>query len=324
MKKVILSFLITVLLLTGLIMFGGYSKIIDKLTSINLFLYGLAFISWTILNMILAIRIKHLLEYLGHRISYVDSFLTHMTGMLISDFTPARVGYFIVPILLKKDHKIPINKGVLITLGPQMFEFIWKIMISYLLLFLIMDKLDVNQLWMFIVAGIIGIVSLLFVVYLLLSERGIKKFSFVKKIPLLDRIYDLFYKMQKNGHVLINEWRFIILTLIGAWLFKALEWVLIAWSLNIHLFDNLVIEFVFYGSFQSFISFLNFIPIPTLAGTGFSEGIAAGVLTLLGVPLPTAVLFSILARFDSVVIDVIFGIPKLEELRLKEISKVIR
>ena len=90
-----------------------------------------------------------------------------------------------------------------------------------------------------------------------------------------------------------------------------MEWFLILHALNITLFANPITEILFLGCFQSFVFFLQFIPLPTVAGTGFTEGISTGILVLFGISLPLAVAFSILTRLIPLVVDIPLGMIKI-------------
>jgi len=311
--KVFISLFIGLGLLYAVLWYGGIDEVVDALSKANLLYLALGMGLWVLLNYVLSIRIKGILEFLGSKISYQESFLSHMAGVLASDITPARVGYFSTAFLFKKEHKIPISKGIMALFGPQLFEFLWKVIISFALFIVLIKTVAPNdyQLTLFIIFGLLAGIGLIFLLFAITSKRFINKLRFLERIPGINHGYKLLVSLNEHGHVLIKKWKLIWFTILTVWILKGMEWFLILHALNITLFANPIAEILFLGCFQSFVFFLQFIPLPTVAGTGFTEGISTGILVLFGISLPLAVAFSILTRLIPLVVDIPLGMIKI-------------
>jgi len=314
--KILISLSIGIGLLYAVLWYGGISEVLNVLSKANVFYLSIGVLLWVLLNFVLSIRIKKILEYLGHRINYTESFLSHMAGVLASDITPARVGYFSTAFLFKKEHNIPVTKGVMALFGPQLFEFLGKVIISFALFSVLIRTVapSEQQLLLFIIFGLLAGIGLILILLAIISERFINRLRFLEMVPGIKHGYRMLVSLNEHGHSLINKWKLIWATILIAWLLKGAEWYLVLHALNITLFANPIFEILFLGCFQSFIFFLQFIPLPTVAGTGFTEGVSTGILILFGINPAAAVGFSVLTRLITLVVDIPLGMFKITHI----------
>ncbi|HUW85528.1 MAG TPA: lysylphosphatidylglycerol synthase domain-containing protein, partial [Methanoregula sp.] len=75
---------------------------LSLLTNLDIRFILLAGLCYLLNNLLMAYRIKRILFALGENIRFRLVFFSHMAGMLLSDFTPARSGYLYVALALNK------------------------------------------------------------------------------------------------------------------------------------------------------------------------------------------------------------------------------
>lgn len=309
--SVALEIIISVLILAALLHFAGISDVVGIISNIRpeWLLVSLLFLLFTHIGM--SYRITLVLDYLKSPVSFLTALKCHLAGMLASDFTPARSGYFTTAFALSRNHSVPMEKGVISILGPQMFDFGLKVVaggvaLLYLMYFYIPDGPSSPL----ALTGVAVIALMIAVGMLLLFSKRFARFlAFISRIPfgLGDKLHSLILKMQENSHAIKALFPEITLLLLFTWLCKGLSWYGIALSVGVTV--DFPYPFLFYLFLQPLISMLEFIPTPTLAGMGLSEAGVAVVLSLFGVPLPIGVSYGILIRFAGMVLNA-FGISE--------------
>ncbi|MFH2106803.1 MAG: lysylphosphatidylglycerol synthase transmembrane domain-containing protein [Candidatus Micrarchaeota archaeon] len=303
-KTYIINIAITLAIIIAIFYFVDIGKVIEELTKVDMKFIVLAILVYIVLNVLMAKRIQKLLSAMGHKTSLSECVQANFGGMLLSDFTPVRSGYFFTAFSLSSKKGIPIEKTMLSIFGPQIFEFLLKVVCSGVLIFVVISNLipKENQNITLLLLVVMGL-GMLFLIALLFSKRLLQKFEFMKKLPGGKKLFYLMKLMQDNSNVLLKEWPVVFGVLFGAWVLKGIEWLLIAQSLGIEI--TAMNEFVFFLLFHSSITFLHFMPFPTIAGAGASEAISAGILSLLGVPLEKGLTFAILTRALMIFVDLI-------------------
>ncbi|MFA6530895.1 MAG: lysylphosphatidylglycerol synthase transmembrane domain-containing protein [Candidatus Micrarchaeia archaeon] len=301
----IINGLVSIAIMAAVLYFIGVDKIFSELQNINYFYILLSIVFLLIMDCAMAYRIKFILERNSVKIRFRDSFISHMVGMLLSDFTPARSGYFATAATLSYNYKVPSDKAMLAILGPQALDFIVKVVTgTACMMYISWYVLKINDGW-FIFLGA-ALMSLMIVVMLLLlfSKRFLKLFSFSKSFPLTEKIYHMFEKMQENSRMLLGIVPQLLVLVFISWTGKAISWYFVAKSLGITL--NLGFpEFLFYYMLQPTVTILEFIPSPTLAGIGLSEGGGAMLLSVLGVAPAKAASFIFLTRIKTTFVNLI-------------------
>ena len=317
--RFIINIIFTIVILGIIFYFIDLEMLVSSMLSIDLGLFVLAMFVYLLLNFVLAYRIKGLLNYLKQEISFKQTFMAHMTGMLASDFTPARSGYFLSAIIITNNTKIKLDKALMSIVGPQMIELIWKVLVSGVMFIFLINLLapSDNQLIITVIGFVLVVIGLSFILLLLMNEKLLNKFNFCEKIPLINFGYKIFCGMQKNGYVLLSQWKLIVSTALVAWVLKGVEWFIIAQAMGISPYGNPVQDLLFFMGLHSLITFFHFFPAPTFAGTGVAEGVAAGILLLLGVPIEIGISFAFISRLDSIIIDFI-GISEI--LKIKDLN----
>lgn len=281
----------------------------NALASAKLEYLGLALAAYALVNLFMSIRIRYVLLKLGHDIGITSILRSNYSGMLLSDLTPARVGYFFTAISISEKHGVEIQKSILSILGPQLIEFMIKILCSIVLLLWMMKQFSILNGAEVLVGGSIvaAIVVVGFFTLLLIDKKLFERFAFCKNIPLVKKAYHLFRLMQENSGVLMKELPAIVLWTCLGWISKGLEWFLIANAVGIEIAEG-IYGFFFFLLFHPFVTFIHFIPIPTLAGAGTGEAAIAAVLAIFGIGITASLAFGILARAVMLVLDLALGI----------------
>lgn len=302
----ILDAIISLALIYIILQYVGLDEFLKEVSSIKLVELGLSVLFLLIMFLGMSLRIRMLLSHFGTPLSFIDILRAHWVGMLLADFTPARSGYLAVAGILHTKHKIPLNKATLAILGPQMLDFIAKVVAGSAAIVLLLGNFirDDSSSWiLFAGAGVMSI-GVIVVLLLLFSKPFLNLFSFAKKLPLADKIYGIFEHMQADSHLVLSKLPQLLGILIITWSAKAFSWYFVAKSLGITL--NLGFpEPLFYFLFQPLITIVEFMPLPTIAGLGFSEGASIAVFGAYGVIHAKAAAFGLLARFKTTAVNLI-------------------
>jgi len=318
--RYIWNILFSIIILLILFYFVNVEWLISILFAANPTYLFLAILFYFILNVLMSLRIKTILKELGNNISLKAAIIADFTGMLASDFTPARSGYFFAAFDLSRRLKLPLEKTMISIFGPQLLEFVIKTLCVGILVIFVLNQFSVfeNHTAPILLSAVFVLVVILFFSALLFSKKLLSRCSFIKKLPFGKKLFSLFHLMQDNSNVLLKKkWAILSLT-VGSWFFKTCEWFCLAKALNISLFEQPLVEFLFIGIFQASITFIQFMPVPTLAGAGTSEAAFAGILFLFGIPLELGLAFGLLTRGLMIFVDFILGVSNLSVYVEKE------
>ena len=337
-KKFIANALISAILIVIVVYFSGGIDVLREIKNLDLFYLFLAIVALFIMYLAMAYRMFHLLKAMGVKIRYFDVLKSHFVGMLAADFTPARVGYFASSVDLHYKYKISSEKAFLVALGPQVFDFITKVLGGSLGILLIASKLTEIQDPVYTYFGVLALVVIIGIMALLMfSARFVRLLrwgsSFLKHIPLggiflpiVDKLLNMVRRMQNHSRVIIKEMWMIIAMIAIAWPAKALSWYFVAKSVGITI-ESGMDEIVFYLLFQPMLTILEFLPTPTLAGMGLSEGGAVLVMGIYGVSSAKAAAFALVARFKTTLFSLTLGTGEIVELVRnagKELSNILQ
>ncbi len=301
--------LISLLILAILFYLTGVDNILRVLFSAKLELIVLAIGVYLILNLAMSYRIKFVLKSIGENVPLFGIVPSNLAGMFASDLTPARIGYFFTAFSLSSKHKIPLDKSVMSILGPQIFDFMIKVVSAGLIFLLITGKFNGGQsLALNFIVLLAVFLVILFSGFLVFYPPLLSRLSFFEKFPMVPRVFRFIRGMhQHSERILSIKWGIIAITFF-TWSLKGLEWFLLSRAIGISLFDNVIFDFLSMMCFQAAITIIQFLPIPTLAGAGASEAAFVAVLFFFGVPVGTAVVFGLLTRLLMLTVDVL-GLP---------------
>jgi uncharacterized protein (TIRG00374 family) len=282
--------IIIILLLLGSVDYIQASQI---LLHLDWFFLILAALCYLLNNIIMAIRLKKVLGHLGDKIRFRIAFLSHMSGMLLSDFTPGRSGYLYVAFALNKKG-ISLPKGLAAIASTYIYDLLFKISLAIVAIYYFyatITGLPVGYiLYMIVILLFVIIAGYFFIMY-----PGQVLQNFCQKNTYLKQILEL--GEQSRSIQKISP--YIIFISFFGWILRGLEWFFVAKAIGavtISLIDALLLN--------PLLTILSLIPI-TPAGLGIQEAGVVGLLTLLGVSLATATAFAFLTRFLEIIVDLI-------------------
>lgn len=316
----LLNGLISLFLVGAILHLVGISEVLDAISSINIGLLLLSMFFLFLMDLFMSARVKLLLDHSGSGISYIDILKAHFVGMLSADFTPARSGYLATAGVLHYKYDVPSEKAMISILGPQIYDFALKLIAGTIAIVYILYTFIGPGDGLIIISGSVFMAFMLSVMILLLfSERFLRIFKFASTMPFISKIYSLFERMQKTSHIVVDKTPHLIFLMLCAWTAKSISWYFAAKSVGITVNTEFP-EIFFYFFLQPLITMIEFIPTPTIAGLGLSEGGTTLVFSLFGIPGATAAIFALLVRFKTTFVHLPAVPEAIATLRRKEES----
>jgi uncharacterized protein (TIRG00374 family) len=314
--QAVIGFLIIILA----IWYVGAQGLAKTLASARLEYVMLCLLAYFGMNLLFTIRLVRVLGSLGFKIGLWKTLIIQYGGMLASDFTPARSGYFAVPLMLK-ERDIPIASGLSSILGCQSIEFLIKMLGGTVAIAYLTSKTQLSQ--DLYILSIFGVLLMLLgsgaIALAMWSKKALGLIEHFNKIPLIGRLVSLLMEkiseFQRESEKVKNVIHEITILTIASWIFKGFEWYFIGLALGI---DS--ISWFGYFIIHPLITALSFIPL-TPSGLGFQEGGIVGVLYLLGIDFKIGLAFAILVRTLLILEDLI-GIQPLSKVGIRAIKTV--
>jgi uncharacterized protein (TIRG00374 family) len=282
--------IIIILLLLGSIDYIQASKVLLHLDWFFLILAGFCYF---LNNVIMSVRLKKILGYLGNKIRFRISFLSHMSGMLLSDFTPGRSGYLYVAFALNKKG-VPLPKGIAAITSTYIYDLLFKISLAIVAVYYFYASITGLPVG-YILYLIVILLLLIIAGYFLIMYPGQVLQNFCERNTYLKYLLDL----GEQSRSIQKMAPYIISVSCLGWILRGLEWFFVAKAIGgvtVGLVDALLLN--------PLLTILSLIPI-TPAGLGIQEAGIVGILALLGVSLAAATAFAFLTRFLEIVIDLI-------------------
>lgn len=308
-----LNVLVSLAIVSGLLVMVGLEEVLGQLSKLDLPYLALSILCLLGMDIVMSFRIKVLLDDMGAGMKFLDILRSHFVGMLLADFTPSRAGYFATVAAMRYNYGIKPDKALLSIFGPQMFDFIFKVVTgSIAILYIIFVFIGPGQGLVLIAGAFILSAIIVLMLLILFSKRFLSLFSFVKGIPFASKLYETTVRMQDSSHVVVRKTPHILALILVSWAFRSLSWYFAAKSAGISL-DTGFPEPLFYFFLQPLITMLEFVPSPTIAGLGLSEGGTTLVFSLFGVAGAQAATFALIVRFKSTLLHML-AIP--EALRI--------
>lgn len=296
---ILLNAAISLALVAALLHVVGFSDVLGRLAELDLIMLALSVLSLFCMDLVMAFRIRLLLDEMGSRVPFFKILRSHFVGMLAADFTPSRAGYFATAATLRYNHDVPSEKALLSIFGPQMFDFAFKVAAGGLaILYLMFAFIGPGQ-GIVLMAGAFVIGAFILIMLLVLfSRRFLALFGFARAFPFVSGFYGVLVRMQDSSHVVVRKTPHILALIIFSWVFRSLSWYFAAKSAGITIGTEFP-EVLFYFFLQPLVTMLEFVPSPTIAGLGLSESGSTLVFSLFGIPPAQAATFALIVRFKS-------------------------
>jgi len=293
------NIIISIILVSVILYYVGVTDVIQSLSSVNLWLLLLSVLFLLVMDLLMSYRIKIVLDYLKDGTSFINILKSHFVGMLSADFTPARSGYFATAGVLHYKYGVTSEHAMVSIFGPQIFDFALKLIAGTLgIIYILYRFIGPAQGWIIILGSVVMSLIVALMLLLLFSVRFLRLFSFSEKFPLVSSGYSLFVRMQDKSHAIVKKTPELLVLLLLTWSAKAISWYFVAKSVGITVNTEFP-EVFFYFFLQPLVTMLEFIPSPTIAGLGLSEGGTTAIFSFFGVPAAVAATFALLARFKT-------------------------
>ena len=310
--RILLQVIVMVALIGGLLWYVGIASLVTILSQMKLEYFALAFLAYFGINVLFAVRLMRVLKRDGVKTSFGKTLLAQYAGMLTSDVTPGRSGYFLVPVYLR-DQDVPASVSLSGILGIQTVEFLFKVFGGVLaLIFLVetVNLLAINQ-TLFILSALgvaLMLVGAVLLAALSWSQRVIKLFNRIASSRFLSRftggLIGRIEEYKESAHRTRKAIPEIAALTLMCWVLKGFEWYFLGLALGIT-----QIGWLGFFLLHPLVTALGFVPL-TPSGIGFQEGAIVAVFTILGMSLPQAVAFALLSRVLLIVEDLV-GVPQI-------------
>jgi uncharacterized protein (TIRG00374 family) len=280
---------------------------LSLLTHLDIRFILLASLCYFLNNLLMAYRIKKVLFAMGENIRLRMVFFSHMAGMLLSDFTPARSGYLYVAIALD-NHDIQMEKGVATITSTYLYDLTFKMIVAILGAYFLYSFIFANQ---FSISIIMTFLLILGVIagYIIVMHPGDRVRMFMQKGEFLKKIL-IFGERSRS---ILKYAPFILsITLLG-WILRGLQWFLVALSMHQFFLNPLDALFL-----NPLLTLFSLIPL-TPAGWGIQEAGIVLVFTAIGISATIATSFALITRLVEVGVDLL-GMKELLHKPLKDKS----
>jgi uncharacterized protein (TIRG00374 family) len=308
-------------LIGGLLWYVGIGSLVNTLSQMKLEYLALAFLSYFGINLLFALRLTRVLKRDGEKMSFGKTLLAHYAGMLTSDVTPARSGYFLTPVYLKNQN-VPTSKSLSSILGIQTIEFLAKVAGGIGAVLFLINTVP-QQEWELTFGSFAGInlgilIAAIGIALMLTGALVLASFTWSQKaMKFFERIANSRFLKRFTGGIMgkLEEYKDsaqktrrsipeIALITMACWILKGFEWYFLGTALGIT-----AIPWLGYFLIHPLITALAFVPI-TPAGIGVQEFGIIGIFTLVGVDIGVAGAFALLSRGLLIVEDLI-GVPQI-------------
>lgn len=287
-------FLISFVLLIGIVLYSNPSKLLLNLSQANLYFILLALLVTLIGTCFRVYRWEVLVD-----IDFKKLFPIQLFGMVFSHFTPGKVGEPLKAIVLKAYT----NKNVSESLSSVIWERIFDLVILVVLSLLSIQILSFSsQYYLIGILSVLLFLAIVIILFLVLYKESLGRriFILIKKIPFIPKLSDSFinnfysYKIQKRKLSL----SFLLTTV--PWILEGVTFYFVLLSLNVTISPLLLAGIV---ALATLIGVASSLP----GGIGSAEIVMTLLLTLNGVEPSLSVSLVLIYRFVSFWFSVLLG-----------------
>jgi uncharacterized protein (TIRG00374 family) len=280
---------------------------LSLLTHLDIGFILLAGVCYFLNNLLMAYRIKKILFAMGENIRLRVIFFSHMAGMLLSDFTPARSGYLYVALALN-DRDVPMEKGIATITSTYLYDLTFKMIVAILGAYFLYSYIFADRLSLAIITTFLLIIAVI-AGYVIIMHPGERVRTFLQKREFLKKV--LVFGEQSRS---IQKFAPFILsiTLIG-WILRGLQWFLIV--LSMHQFFLTPLDALLLNPLLTLFSLIPLTP----AGWGIQEAGIVLAFTAMGISATIATSFALITRLVEVGVDLL-GLRKFLAYPLKNTS----
>ncbi len=286
----ILAFSLGLLILAYIIGTLGPGRIIESVAKTRIELFLLAGLFYLVNEFIASLALK-----ISMGGSLWGVWMAHMRGMLYSNATPGRVGYYYTAFSISKGTSKSTSGNIGIVTLIQGVNFTIKVFLCITALIYISSLLSSNASVSYFLTVSMVPVFIVAAIGLVLYTDALNRV--MEGIPLLRRFLVNVELMQKASKEMeLKTLAGVVFVALLSWIYMSAQWYLIAHSLGAG------IDFVTALLLQPLLTTVMFIPLSP-AGLGFTEGGSAVLFSILGLSETSGVTFILLVRFNSILVD---------------------
>ncbi|MCD6414653.1 MAG: flippase-like domain-containing protein [Candidatus Diapherotrites archaeon] len=299
--SLVLQLIVGVILLLFILHSLNLEKLSGILFKANIPLLAFGIVAYLLLNALNAFKLGLLIRPGKKLFGFRELFFINLAGMLASDVTPGRVGYFYAIALLREKLK-KVHGAAALTIF-QLTELVVKVVGALVAFLLLMSFLSGTELpsYFFLAFGLI-VIAIIFILLVSFSRHSNLLFKWSK------RLMPSFISFQE--HTKATKKVFVTalgITLLG-WFIRGLEWFFVAQAVGLRIS---VVQAVL---LHPLITIFAFIPV-SIAGLGVVEFAGITVITNMGVATAgkaaeTVLAFLLLDRAMNISIDML-GLKRL-------------
>jgi len=291
-RRVILAFAVGICILGYIVYSLDPQKVAAALMKTRLEYFILAAACYLVNEAISAVALRMITSA---KVSLFEVLTAHMCGMLYSNATPGRVGYYYTSFSMAKKTGTSRSGNIGILTLFQGMNFLLKVVlcITAVLYFsaYITDHGSQEYLLLAGLFPIIGLILISAVLYTKTLNRLIAKLpKSSKPLEYLDRMQETIKHVHKDQIIKI-----FVFSLLG-WLMVSAQWFFLAMSMDA------TISYATALMLQPILTTVMFVPLSP-SGLGLAEGGSALLFKAVGLTLADGVAFMFLVRVNSILVD---------------------
>ena len=244
---------------------------------------------------ILTGRWQYILKKMNIRLGFREAYTAFTAGILLSDITPARIGDFSRPLLIRQTADIPTGTASVVL--DRYADLITILLLGTTGLFVL--SAAYRSVLLLLIPCLLILLILPLILVIIRPALALKITGYIRIERLrtfVNGVIDVISRMNHPGSLMAKT---ISLTAF-VWLLHALRIALIALSVG---YTVSLAELVL---LQPLVSALSLIPV-SIAGLGLVEGGLAAVLAQMGIPLSAGLSVALLDRMLTVAVHLIIG-----------------
>lgn len=302
-KYLIIQFVVGSLILAGVIYYFGINNYISILSTVNIWWFLLACIPAFLISFVTAFQVWYICTRSGLKFRFIDSLFISNWGGLIQFFNAGLDLLYTIEATKNYAHTDRTTVLNRLSFMYSIGSIITVIGFSLGIYYIGSGISSGLSVWLSISAYILLILSVLFIVFAIgpIQVRRIKHYLF-KRSKLLNK---LFGKLMSDELVTFRKQSLILLISgILNWVFKAFEWVFLAYALGFSL------PFLFCFLVFFVVDLARQVPfVPT--NMGLLDVVTAIGLSTGGMTLAAGLVFAMINRFDNIIANAfVFAFPK--------------
>lgn len=278
-------FLVSIFILSTIVLYSKPQQLVGIISQADIFYIFLGFVISTICAIFRVYKWKVMLE----KPSFRELFPVQIFGITMSSFTPGKIAEPFKCLILKMTTGISVAKTLPSVIWERINDLIVLILLSTIALHFLGGKLLILG-YISIAAFSVLIIILLTILYSRMVRNKI--FSFIKKLPILNKISDEFIQTFHGSGIEKKRIFMSFIITIVPWILEGFILYFALMALGIQLSPIILAGVV---AIATIIGVVSFLP----GGIGSSEAVMIILLGMMGVDGTVAVAGVLLARFMS-------------------------